>query len=122
MEHIDFSYPFSESLRQQLLAVADQSGIAVAAKAVYAAVQGPRLETAAEIDRLEKEGCDIVGMTAMPEAALARELGLDYASLCLVVNPAAGRGDSLISMDDIHRVIDSGMVKVRQLLEFHHRV
>ena len=85
-------------------------------KAVYGVTQGPRLETAAEINRMDRDGCDIVGMTAMPEAALARELELDYASLCLVVNPAAGRSDTLITMDDIHRVVDTGMVKVRALL------
>ena len=74
------------------------------------------IETAAEIDRLERDGCDIVGMTAMPEAVLARELGMDYASLCLVVNPAAGRSDQLITMADIERVIEQGMGRVRALL------
>ena len=116
LEHIDFSYPFSESLRGVLLATAQQCGLAVSQSGVYAVSQGPRLETAAEINRFENDGCDIVGMTAMPEAALARELGLEYASLCLVVNPAAGRSAALITMDDIHRVIDAGMESVRQLL------
>ena len=121
LEHVDFSYPFSESLRQPLLAAAEQLGMPVFGSAVYASVQGPRLETAAEIDRLEKDGCDIVGMTAMPEAALAREMAIDYASVCLVVNPAAGRSDTLITMEDIHRVIDAGMIRVRRLLETCHR-
>lgn len=116
LEHIDFSYPFSIILREQLLAAAQQCGLTVSEEAVYAATQGPRLETAAEINRLERDGCDIVGMTAMPEAALAREIGLDYASVCLVVNPAAGRSAELITMDDIHQVIESGMGKLRQLL------
>ncbi|WP_101759608.1 S-methyl-5'-thioinosine phosphorylase [Oceanicoccus sp. KOV_DT_Chl] len=109
LEHVDFSYPYSASLRQALLSAAEHIGLAVSDKAVYAVTQGPRLETAAEINRLERDGCDIVGMTAMPEAVLARELGIDYASICLVVNPAAGRSSTLITMDDIHRVIASGM-------------
>ncbi|MEE8059084.1 MAG: S-methyl-5'-thioinosine phosphorylase [Pseudomonadales bacterium] len=116
LEHIDFTYPFTESLRGQLVNAAHHSGITVVDTAVYGAVQGPRLETVAEVNRLEKDGCDIIGMTAMPEAALARELSMDYASLCLVVNPAAGRSEILITMTDIHAVIDTGMIKVRKLL------
>lgn len=116
LQHIDFTYPYCRSLRGKLFSAADQLAINVASNAVYAAVQGPRLETVAEINRLERDGCDIVGMTAMPEAALARELEIDYASLCLVVNPAAGRGDGLITMDDIHAVTETGMGAIRQLL------
>jgi 5'-methylthioinosine phosphorylase len=116
LEHIDFTYPFTESLRLRLSQAAQQQGLVLNKRATYAAVQGPRLETAAEVDRLERDGCDIVGMTVMPEAALARELGMDYASVCLVVNPAAGRSNSLISMDEIHRVVATGMVVVKQLL------
>jgi len=116
LEHIDFTYPFAESLRSSLFTAAGDEGLVVADRATYAAVQGPRLETAAEVDRLERDGCDIVGMTAMPEAALARELDMDYASLCLVVNPAAGRSKNLITMDEIHAVVETGMIAVRQLL------
>lgn len=116
LEHIDFSYPFSEPLGQQLADAAAACGQDVVRGAVYGVTQGPRLESAAEVNRLEKDGCDIVGMTAMPEAALARELSMEYASLSLVVNPAAGRGDKLISMDDIHAVIDEGMDRVRIIL------
>ncbi|MCP3907906.1 MAG: S-methyl-5'-thioinosine phosphorylase [Oceanicoccus sp.] len=116
LEHIDFSYPFSQRLRTALSNAAAHCSLPLLDKAVYGVTQGPRLETAAEINRMDRDGCDIVGMTAMPEAALARELELDYASLCLVVNPAAGRSDTLITMDDIHRVVDTGMVKVRALL------
>ncbi len=116
LQHIDFSYPFSQPLRDKLLAVAAEQNISIAENAVYGVTQGPRLETAAEVDRLQRDGCDIVGMTAMPEAALARELGMEYASLCLVVNPAAGRSEALITMGDIHAVINTGMVAVRQLL------
>ena len=87
--------------------------------ATYAATQGPRLETAAEIDRLERDGADIVGMTGMPEAALARELELCYAALAVVVNPAAGRGASTggIRMEDIDAVSKPAMERVRSILE-----
>ncbi len=116
-QHIDFTQPFSKRLCNVLSAAADELNIAIVDGATYAATQGPRLETAAEIRRLEQDGCDIVGMTAMPEAALARELGIEYASICLVVNPAAGKSDLAITMEDIHRVIDGGMSTVRQLLQ-----
>ena len=96
VRHIEFEPPFSPRLRESLLDAARQVGIGCADGGVYAVTQGPRLETAAEIDRLERDGADVVGMTAMPEAALARELGLDYACLCLAVNPAAGRGGGSI--------------------------
>lgn len=94
--HVDFTQPFTASLRSELLAAAGRAGVACHDGGVYATVQGPRLETAAEIDRLERDGADFVGMTAMPEAALAREAGVDYACLAMVVNPAAGRGDESI--------------------------
>ncbi|MDA0236775.1 MAG: 5'-methylthioadenosine phosphorylase, partial [Proteobacteria bacterium] len=86
---------------------------------VYASTQGPRLETAAEIDRLERDGCDIVGMTGMPEAALARELELPYAAIGVVVNYAAGRSSSAhgIHFDDIELVLQESMVRVRAVLE-----
>jgi 5'-methylthioinosine phosphorylase len=99
VEHVDFSAPFTGSLRDALLASADAAGIDCYDGGVYAAMQGPRLETAAEIDRLERDGADFVGMTGMPEAVLARELGLEYAMLSLVVNRAAGRGDRPIHAD-----------------------
>ena len=84
----------------------------------YAATQGPRLETKAEIDRLERDGATVVGMTGMPEAALARELGMLYAHLAVVVNPAAGRGTSArtVSLDDIARVIDETMGGIRLIV------
>jgi len=99
LQHIDFTAPFSESLRQALLQAARHAGVGVHAGGVYAVLQGPRLETAAEVDRLERDGADYVGMTAMPEAALARELGMAYACLSLVVNYAAGRGEKPIHAD-----------------------
>jgi 5'-methylthioinosine phosphorylase len=88
--HIDFTEPFSAPLRAKLAAAARECGMRVDG-GVYGVTQGPRLETAAEIDRLARDGCTMVGMTAMPEAALARELGMDYAILAVVVNFAAGR-------------------------------
>jgi 5'-methylthioinosine phosphorylase len=86
---------------------------------VYGAVNGPRLETAAEIDRLERDGATLVGMTGMPEASLAREAGLPYVSICVVVNHAAGRGDSArqVSMEGIANVLETAMDKVRALLD-----
>lgn len=117
LQHIDFSYPFSPSIIKRLQSVASQLGLATHSPAVYGVTQGPRLETAAEINRLERDGCDIVGMTAMPEAGLAAELGMDYASICLVVNPAAGRSDKLITLDDIHAVLNAGIGDVKRLIE-----
>jgi 5'-methylthioinosine phosphorylase len=117
--HVDFTLPYCDILRAQLLKAAMASSHAVADGGVYAATQGPRLESAAEIDRLERDGADIVGMTGMPEAGLARELGLRYATVAVVVNYAAGRGDSVggIKLDQINAVLKTSMGKVRALLE-----
>ncbi|HMA32284.1 MAG TPA: S-methyl-5'-thioinosine phosphorylase [Casimicrobiaceae bacterium] len=117
--HADFTRPYSDELRAVCLAAARDSGIPVADGGVYGAVSGPRLETAAEIDRMDRDGATLVGMTGMPEAGLARELGLDYASVCVVVNHAAGRGDSAtqVSLEGIARVLETAMDKVRSLLE-----
>ncbi|HSE13330.1 MAG TPA: S-methyl-5'-thioinosine phosphorylase [Rudaea sp.] len=90
VEHIDFSEPYDAELRAELIGAARRSGIAVVAGGCYAATQGPRLETVAEVARIRRDGGDLVGMTGMPEAALARELGLEYACLGLVANWAAG--------------------------------
>ncbi len=114
--HIDFSYPYSDSVRERLLGASQRLGLVVHYGGVYGATQGPRLETAAEIDRMERDGCDIVGMTGMPEACLARELELEYGCLSLVVNMAAGRSDGIITMEDIQRALDNGMSKVRSIL------
>lgn len=97
--HIDFTQPFSNDLRQRLLSAAANAGVDCYDGGTYATTQGPRLETAAEIDRLERDGADYVGMTAMPEAAIAREVGLDYACIAMVVNRAAGRGNVPIHAD-----------------------
>ena len=101
-----------------LLAASREQGIPVVDGGVYAATQGPRLETAAEINRLERDGATVVGMTGMPEAALAREAGLPYAALCAVANWAAGRGDSAhaISFEPIEATLQKAMGKVRTLI------
>ncbi|MGB1012088.1 MAG: S-methyl-5'-thioinosine phosphorylase [Thiolinea sp.] len=115
--HIDFSQPYSEGLRQAMLTAGEKAGVELIDGGVYGATQGPRLETAAEIIRMERDGCDLVGMTAMPEACLAREAGIEYASYNVVANWAAGKGDSGITMDDIYRNLSGGMTQVKSLLK-----
>jgi len=116
LDHIDLTHPYDEELRQKLVEAAHRIQQPVVEFGVYGATQGPRLETIAEINRMEKDGCDLVGMTGMPEAALARELGIPYASLCLVVNPAAGKAEGVITMDEIRIVLQQGMQKIRDIL------
>jgi len=115
--HTDFTFPYCEELRQALIAGARAADLGAAERATYAATQGPRFETIAEINRLERDGADIVGMTGMPETSLARELGLCYASIAVVANPAAGRADGVISLKEIELTLDAGMEKTRALLE-----
>ncbi|HMH17837.1 MAG TPA: S-methyl-5'-thioinosine phosphorylase [Burkholderiales bacterium] len=119
VKHIDFTEPYTAELRNQLMAAANACGESAADRAVYAATQGPRLETAAEIDRLEREGADIVGMTGMPEAALARELELGYAVVAAVVNHAAGRGASArgVPLQKIEEILKDAMGRVRKIIE-----
>ncbi|MBS0423636.1 MAG: S-methyl-5'-thioinosine phosphorylase [Proteobacteria bacterium] len=117
--HIDFTLPYSQQTRALLLQAANNARQAIADGGVYAATQGPRLETAAEINRLERDGADMVGMTGMPETALARELGLSYATLAVVANHAAGRGANVnaIPLTEIYAVLEQAMVRVRNILE-----
>jgi len=115
--HIDFTNPYNSDLGKQLATASLMSGLDIFIGGVYAATQGPRLETSAEINKLEKDGCDIVGMTGMPEAALARELNINYACLSLVVNWAAGKSDEEITMAVIERHLEAGIGKVKLLLE-----
>ena len=117
--HVDFTQPYCGSLRTRLLQAAQGVGEKVVDGAVYACTQGPRLETAAEIERLARDGADLVGMTGMPEAVLARELELDYATLAVVVNHAAGRGDSRhrIEMRELEEVLGETMVRAVRILE-----
>ncbi|MDD3760688.1 MAG: S-methyl-5'-thioinosine phosphorylase [Acidithiobacillus sp.] len=114
--HIDFSEPYCANVRQRLQQGAEKAGISVHPGGTYAATQGPRLETAAEIRRIERDGGDVVGMTGCPEAVLAREIGLCYAPLSLVVNPAAGKSAEPITMEGIDAVMHEGMARVRAVL------
>lgn len=118
LQHVDFTAPYDAAMRDRLGAAARELELdcTVLDRGVYGATQGPRLESAAEIDRMARDGCDVVGMTGMPEAALARELGLPYAALCLSVNRAAGRGDGPLVEADIARVAQQGMGRVERLL------
>lgn len=114
--HIDFTWPYDAGLREKLIAGARTAGLQAIEDGTYAATQGPRLETAAEVLRLERDGCDVVGMTGMPEAALARELGIAYASCAVVANWAAGKGEGEITMEQIDQCLKQGMEQVRTLL------
>ena len=114
--HIDFTEPYDSELRQRLLQVARDKDISHSDKAVHGVMQGPRLETAAEIRRMANDGCDLVGMTGMPEASLARELGLAYASICMVVNAAAGLDDEPLTLEAMRATLAREAAVVRELL------
>ena len=116
LDHVDFSHPYNGELCEALYVAAQNINEPVEMKGVYGATQGPRLESIAEIARMQRDGCDLVGMTGMPEAALARELNIPYACLSLVVNKAAGKSESVITMDQIRAAIDSGMSKVQRII------
>lgn len=122
INHIDFSQPFTEDLRQDLMRAARIADVTVCDGGVYAVCQGPRLETAAEVDRLGRDGADYVGMTAMPEASLAMELGLEYACLSLIVNFAAGRGKNAIHADIDANTMTAKIQCMKVLHEFFGRV
>jgi 5'-deoxy-5'-methylthioadenosine phosphorylase len=115
--HVDFTGPYCEDLRQTVIQAAAGAKMKVMGRGTYGATQGPRFESAAEIRRMERDGADIVGMTGMPEAGLARELELCYASISLVVNPAAGKARDAISLREIEKNLETGMASVRSLLE-----
>lgn len=117
--HVDFTEPYDRQLRERIREAGEMLGVEMKIGGVYAATQGPRLETAAEINRLERDGADLVGMTGMPEAVLARELGLPYAAISVVANHAAGRGDSTdgIHFESLEFVLQEAMGRVRAVLE-----
>lgn len=117
LRHIEFAEPFAGRVRAALLAAAREAGVDCFDGGCLAVTQGPRLETAAEVRRLVNDGCDLVGMTTMPEVALAREAGMDYASLCVVANAAAGLAEEPITEEAIHEVLAGAMRKVRAVLE-----
>ena len=117
--HVEFGEPYAESLRRDLLGAARRAGIAVVDGGCYGATQGPRLETRAEIARMRRDGCDLVGMTGMPEAALARERGMDYACVAVVANWAAGCGpdpDAPISLEEIHSHLAAATARVPDIV------
>lgn len=116
VKHIDFSWPYSTGLRSALMEAALQQGQALVASGTYACTNGPRLETSAEISRLRADGCDMVGMTGMPETALARELEMEYAAVAMVVNWAAGIREQSISMAEILACVEQGIESVKSLL------
>ena len=115
--HIDFTRPYCEDMRQSLMAGAASAGIDLTVGGIYGATQGPRLESAAEIDRMERDGCDMVGMTGMPEVALAKEIDMCYAACAVCSNRAAGRSEGELNMDDIEATLADSMTQVRNLLE-----
>lgn len=117
VEHIDFTLPFDESLRRDMITAAKNISLPIVTEGVYGCTQGPRLETAAEIKRLARDGCTLVGMTGMPEAALAREIGLSYASISIVANLAAGLSEVPLTVEDIHAVVAGGLEKIQQLIK-----
>ncbi len=117
--HVDFGEPYAGALRTRLLAAGQRAGVALVVGGCYGATQGPRLETRAEIARMRRDGCDLVGMTGMPEAGLARELELDYACLAIVANWAAGAGpdvDEVITLEDVLANVAAAMQDVPKLL------
>lgn len=116
VSHIDFTNPYSEPVRDMLAKAAAKVGEKIINGGVYGVTQGPRLETAAEVFRMENDGCDVIGMTGMPEACIARELKMNYASLSLVVNPAAGKGQGAITIKEIEDNLATGMHSVRKIL------
>ncbi|AMK78664.1 MULTISPECIES: S-methyl-5'-thioinosine phosphorylase [Methylomonas] len=115
--HIDFTEPYSPSLRARIIQAAQQAQISVSTSGTYGCTQGPRLETIAEIKRMAKDGCDLVGMTGMPEASLARELGLAYANISVVANWAAGVVEGEITMAEIEKNLEVGMANAIALLK-----
>lgn len=115
--HIDFTYPYNRALRAALIIAAAKADITISPIGTYGCTQGPRLETAAEIKRMEKDGCDLVGMTGMPEASLAKELEIDYAAISVIANWAAGKTAGEITMAEIERHLHNGMINVAKLLK-----
>ncbi|MGR8980366.1 MAG: S-methyl-5'-thioinosine phosphorylase [Gammaproteobacteria bacterium] len=115
--HVDFTYPYNRKLRARLINAAASANIKITPLGTYGCTQGPRLETAAEINRMQRDGCDLVGMTGMPEAALAKELGIDYACLAVVANWAAGKTEGEITMAEIEENLRKGMADTVEILK-----
>ncbi|MFT6790942.1 MAG: 5'-methylthioinosine phosphorylase [Cellvibrionaceae bacterium] len=116
LSHIDFTSPYSEPLRQKIIKFFEASQLDCVPRGVYACTQGPRLESIAEIERLKRDGCNIVGMTGMPEVGLAREIGIEYVCVALVVNWAAGVATETLSMVDIMHTVRKNMGEIKSLM------
>ncbi len=118
VRNIDFAFPYSAKMRRKLLAAAKDAGVPAIDGGVYAATQGPRLESVAEVNRMERDGADMMGMTGMPESILAKELDLEYATIAVVVNDAAGRRSSAngVHLEQVAEVIPPAMEQVRHLI------
>ena len=116
--HVDFTFPFCGRGRQLLLTAATAVGMPLLDSGVLGVMQGPRLETRAEIIKLGRDGCTMVGMTTMPEAVLAREKQISYVTLALSMNHAAGLASSSsgIKLADADAVLAVGMEKVRTII------
>ncbi len=116
VRHVDFTWPYSRGLREQINKAAKSQGINLVDGGTYGCTNGPRFESAAEIRKMKVDGCDVIGMTGMPEAALARELDIEYASIALVVNWCAGIDDEDISMVQINAILEAGVDRIRRLI------
>ena len=116
VDHIDFSLPYSEPLREKIIRSSRTHSIDLYTSATYGCTNGPRLESSAEIQKMQRDGCNIIGMTGMPEAALARELDMEYASIAMVVNWCSGITDAVLDMDEIRRILDLGMNSIIKLI------
>ena len=116
VKHIDFNNPYNADVRAALISAGASAGLPMVSEGVYGVTQGPRLETAAAIRRMEHDGCTIVGMTSMPEASLAMEMDLAYACCAVVVNPAAGKSDNPFEPEALQRAVKNGMDTARSLV------
>lgn len=115
--HTEFDEPFCAQARRSVLKAGEAAGLVLREGGCLGVTQGPRLETAAEIRRLVRDGCDLVGMTSLPEASLAREGGLSYAALCVVANAAAGESPNAVSVEQIEATLAAAMADVKVLVE-----
>lgn len=117
LDHVEFAEPFSGHWRALLLRAAQSLGVALRDGGCVAVTQGPRLETAAEVRKLARDGCDLVGMTTMPEAALARERGVPYVTLAAVANLGAGLEETPITMEAIEAALAQALAAVPPLVQ-----
>jgi len=113
--HIDVSKPYCPEVRELLIKNSRKHGLRVWDRAVFACTEGPRFETAAEIEMFRRLGCDIVGMTGFPEPVLARELEMCYATICYVSNMAAGLQEQLTTAE-LSKISKRILPRVEQVL------